>query len=626
MINIKLTKHKTTNVKVDGTAVKEFYYTCSVPVKQQVLVKELDKQRKQFIKAGINGRFQVVTKFEGLGWKPSMITDFHDPIRLYHPNDYQGHIGDDVPFNNKVLSCIVYIYPAAPNVGGCDERSKTNDCLHTCLKQAFGDKGVLPEKLREPRNMKKFLEVPRNDPVSIELIPKLEKLCKVAISVTGDHEYTSGETFPLSITLSLINGHYDIVKSKKKKHLGVLFYPRKKENVRTYYNDGTCVYVCDGKLTSSMKYQEFYDMDEFSSKYLMIKSSEAALETDHAQFIKDADLLLELSDKSVNMYKYKDAASLAIDTFLETAKLLKEPEPIEIVEATILKKAAKGGLMYAKKGYEGYGISYDANSRYPYILQYSNFYIVMNKGVAETMTAEQFNVNKALGHFAYGLHHVKVYQSKNDDYNKLFLFSKNDDCWYTHFDLKTAFALGLQMDIIEDGQCNVYSYITTEKFQSKKIFGAWVNKFYDLKLKGAPVKPILSSLWGKLSEGIRTKQMVRANETYDVPKDKVIQGMMTFNEDDRCVYMRPVDKIYKTDYARVGPFLTAFSRMLLVRQMLPFAKHIIRVHTDSVMFDEDIKHKLPLSKKLGDFKIETKKSGKVIHMKNVNSITVVESL
>jgi len=89
-----------------------------------------------------------------------------------------------------------------------------------------------------------------------------------------------------------------------------------------------------------------------------------------------------------------------------------------------------------------------------------------------------------------------------------------------------------------------------------------------------------------------------------------------------------VDKIYKTDYARVGPFLTAFSRMLLVRQMLPFAKHIQRIHTDSFLLDCDmiVDKTIKLSNKLGEWKIEQRKSGNKIRIHNVNKIEIIEPL
>ena len=62
------------------------------------------------------------------------------------------------------------------------------------------------------------------------------------------------------------------------------------------------------------------------------------------------------------------------------------------------------------------------------------------------------------------------------------------------------------------------------------------------------------------------------------------------------------EKIFKTNYARVAPFLTSYARLKFARICMPFIDDIVRINTDSFL----CKHKcdVPMSSFLGDFKLE----------------------
>jgi len=568
---------------------------------------ELEKQRVAMMNAGLNYRLEIATCFEGIGWRSGNITEIDKPVNIYKPSMAYDD-ATDIHFEDKIDRVVVYLIPAAPDAGGCDPKYITNknDCLHDCLVKAYGEKLNLPEKIRQPRQLKEYLDVEREDPVPIDRIGKLEHILNATIKVTGDHEFVSGSQHPLEINLHLVNGHYTIEEPERARIAEKLFYPRKQKNLRTFYKDKEGVHIFDGKVTALITKEEFYEMNSYHSKYLLVyvpTCTDDALEAAHKKFISDAKIISDLTHGRINMYQYKNAQNCAVDTWLQTAKALKQPEPIGEIEGTVLQKSMMGGCLYAKKGYKGFAISYDCNSRYSALLASQYLYLVMGEGKPVHMTTEEFSHRvhgSKDGKFTYGMYHCEIIGSHH-------LFMKNSDNWYTHFDLRCALDLGLKMEIIQNGQFNVYSYDGVEKVQSKKIFGKWVNDMYALKQKGAPVKPHLSSLWGKLCEKMVNKVCVKQNEEYNLPDDKKeVLIRPANNNGDINVYVRDIGRMFKTDFARIGPFLTSYARMSFVRMIKPYEEHIIRVHTDSVTFDKDIDVKFAVSDKLGDFKIEDK--------------------
>lgn len=59
---------------------------------------------------------------------------------------------------------------------------------------------------------------------------------------------------------------------------------------------------------------------------------------------------------------------------------------------------------------------------------------------------------------------------------------------------------------------------------------------------------------------------------------------------------------YKTDYARLGPFLTSFARRQMYLTFKAVAKNVYRVHTDGVVLSKKVA--LPLGDGVGEWKVE----------------------
>jgi len=605
------------NLIMRGKRIKRLVFKAEPYISIEQLRIEMEKQRIELLNHGKRYNIEIATCFKSIGWRAGNITEIDKPVDIYKPTmDY-----DDTKVSNvdeRIDYVVVYLIPEAPNAGGCDPKYITtkNDCLHVCLVKAFGWKENLPEKIRQPRQLKKLLNVEREDPVPIDRIEKLENILNATIKVTGDFMFASGAKHPLEINLRLLNGHYTIEEPERTRIAEKLFYPRRQKNLRTYYKDKDGVHVYDGKSISLINKDTFNTMNNYHSKYLMIEvanHTDAELEQKREKYIKDAKTILELSNGKINMYQYKNAQNCALDTWLQTTKALKQPEPIGELEGTVLQKSMLGGCLYAKKGYKGFAVSYDCNSRYSAILASQYFYVVMGEGKPMQLSTDEFSQRVhggPEGKFNYGLYHCIITGSHN-------LFMKNTDNWYTHFDLRCALELGLTMEIIQNDQFNFYSYDGVEKIQAKKIFGKWVNDMYELKQKGAPVKPHLSSLWGKLCEKVVHRVRVNNGETYEIPDTKKPILMRPANNGGMNIYIRDVGKVFKTDFARIGTFLTSYARMSFVRMIKPYENHIVRVHTDSVTLNKDIDVKFAVSDKLGDFKVEGKGECEIANVVNI---------
>jgi hypothetical protein len=288
-----------------------------------------------------------------------------------------------------------------------------------------------------------------------------------------------------------------------------------------------------------------------------------------------------------------------------------------MTESIFIKKSFQGGLMFAQQGYKGFGISYDVNSLYPSIMNKNEFQIPVKAGEPMFISQEEF---QSLKYFKYGIYHVEIEQSDT----KLFRFSKRN--WYTHFDLTLAKELGLNMKILCDESyksCNFFYYSLDKLVKSKYIFGNFVEKLYELKTQNKSFKKLLSSLWGSLCERKVYKKIITVHEEFEIPETGEILEIVPVGADIKVKYLPDKTTLYKRNEARLGTFLTAYARMHVARQLIPHEKHIVRLHTDGVVFDQDIDTKFKIDGEIGSWKLEYKTE---IEVEHVNCVEMPNSI
>ena len=120
----------------------------------------------------------------------------------------------------------------------------------------------------------------------------------------------------------------------------------------------------------------------------------------------------------------------------------------------------------------------------------------------------------------------------------------------------------------------------------KFLFGHYVNDIYALKekkIKGA--KDLLNKLWGSLSEGNYNKFSVDSETKLDITDAKIV-SMYSTEERIKLKVISYKDGYFKTNYARLKPFVLAYGRDRLFHVFKNYEHLIVRTHTDGVYWTE----------------------------------------
>ena len=161
-------------------------------------IKAFAQEKSDLLKdVDFNGNIVVSLFFDSINdWRAGKRSSVGDPIVLHNHDSYD----EEAPLDTIFPAFQIYYLKDAPRKGGCD--GLRNDCLFNCIKDVLLD--AMPWKY--PASFKKYLEVERNEPVDIALIPKIEnKLKSFKINVTGDHVVTSTKDCNRSINLKSIS-------------------------------------------------------------------------------------------------------------------------------------------------------------------------------------------------------------------------------------------------------------------------------------------------------------------------------------------------------------------------------------------------------------------------------------
>lgn len=520
------------------------------------------------------------------GWRNGNWFNKKDQLRVYDPDVYYDDIeNDDV--SDKVYAIMIYSYKTPSTKGG---NNKYNDCLFFAIEYAMPG-----AELPHPKKLKKWCKIGRTEKIDIDHIPIIEKKLKVNINVSGDHIYESPMTYNKTVNVALIKGHYEFKANDNKKLVDFMKF--KKNPVAFFYiNKNKDKVIYDGKETVIVS-----EHDSIKGKYYLLKSKTEQLKEEYEQHMKQVEALKEATEGFIDLNKTQCISFEAKRLFYYYSKSF-NPEPMDEQEQRWIEKAFYGGLIWAEEGAEVRdGYVYDVNSQYPSIMSHPTFHIPMCKPTYHTLDELPTKIK-------CGIYHVKIYNTNKK------LFAKIFKDYYTNTDIIRARELGLEIVLVKDGKPNAMIYEKT--ISGSTLFGDFVKYLYDLKKEHKLAKTILNSLWGSLCEkrsyNIYSKDLT--SDDIDMPVSKLTEIIET--KDDNYIFKCKSEKgVFKTDYARIGPFLTAKARALISRHIEPHIDHIKRVHTDGFLSDKPLD--IPLSADLGKIKLE--KSGHFI-IKNVNKI------
>ena len=348
-------------VKIRRLLIKDSIIKAKFPkaiYSREKIETEVNKLTQRYL----DKEFQVVLPYEN--FKSGSWFRSGEPVSLFSLADHYDE--SELPGEGDLQSFdmfIVYIKASPSQAGGCRPRSDNslNDCLYYCLRDAYRYWSKLPESIKTPKLLKTILDLQRDDPVSVNLISRLEKIIKtIAINVVGDVFYISKEKSQRQITLILANGHYSIAKNPKRKNLTGWFSESKKPLV--YKEDGVnnIVEFYDGKNFSIRTVQDLTNLKahRWSGEHCFIrpeKKKDGEIETlkeAFLQFNEQASALFEITKKmglGLNLYNaggsYKIAALWLFEKLSQGVIHNQELDPLE---SKWISDAMKGSLIWAE--------------------------------------------------------------------------------------------------------------------------------------------------------------------------------------------------------------------------------------------------------------------------------------
>jgi hypothetical protein len=350
----------------------------------------------------------------------------------------------------------------------------------------------------------------------------------------------------------------------------------------------------------------------FSSKEIYIHEKDKnKLVSSYNEFIYNANELKKITD--LNMFKTGSIKDTCVDFFNKYNNSV-ETEEISVLEEDFIKNCYRGPLLYAQKGYTGKAHKCDISSAYPAIL-ISLFTLPIKRGTFHFLDDDEFNgwkskneKNKGQRYFKYGIYRC-VITSENKNKNKLFTF--NEKNYYTHIDLETAYKHNFNIELIHDNKPNFLHYENKCNRQAKLMFKKFVDTLYEIKKTRKDItytKKLLNMLWGALCEHKISKQIVADDRDTDniyvkengeeihylgeVDENLDIKDHRVLNNHRSVIEFIDNRELYRTNYARLGPFLTAKQRQIISDYACYDIENVIRIHTDSIISSKKFKFEM----------------------------------
>jgi hypothetical protein len=607
------------NIFMSGKQLKRMTFQTSGKTHKEVNDFLTKKVSTVLYKGGLRGKIYTNVFYENdREWKTTRPNQIGDEIVVHDPSViYGGRLSlsklQQKQSRSKIYSIQVYIEPMAEREGG---DGLNNDCLFYALLTFYnGDITDMPRKIQTKTALKRFLQLNRDSKVSIDCLKQLSDYCKKNIIVDGDHSYISGSDYDRTINLKLKNGHYTLkeqmklkaINNKVKIYIKSYFLLYKKIDKETYE-----VYDIKNGLRT-ISYFEFNKLRRYcNSDYSCIESNELN-EDKINNLIKINDELKKTTNDKIDLLKHGFRyTEYAKELFNRFSVQHQDVDDIDQVEADFLD--IHGGLLYYKE-FDGNATCYDVNAQYPSEMSKVTNKFPIKKPTFHFMKQSEFD---ELKFFQYGVYKCIV-EGDNP------LFQKHYNNKYTHIDLTVAKELNLKITLLSDVPFNVMLYGAGKVEGGSILFKGFNDNLYKyIRTAGISnetksiLKQIRNSLWGLLAE----------KETIHIKKDD--NGLICYDADQEIIkfddsnnYIKVVDKIstYKSNYARMCPFITSMGRRCIYRHAKPYQNYIVRIHTDCMLISDDCPLPAPaLSDEIGGLKIDDKQTGHMI-VRSINDFS-----
>jgi len=639
MVVPKLLNQETLN-QIKNYKTIQYQFKFDEPEKLQVVKKFVSafsvRTKETFDKMNKSAKIFLAYYYTDIGrWIDCYGCNIGECPEIYDPADEYGE-----EFTGKPLSKIEYIdiyIMEIPKQGGNLKEEYKNDCLYYALFNAVqNNKNLLPKQIGSQKLLKSYLGLERGYKIDVNLIHKIDELFKdYSIMISGDAIYTSPKNTKLKINILFKKGHYSLIANEgRNKSLMKACKDKSSGDLYSYIfnSDSTCLlYGEDGQKEISKK--EFLKMQyKQSKKYTLIRlnkySKHKTLETVYNETKLQREELLTASDNKIDLYRFRNLNDMILDQFRMRSEILTEPDNINAQEALYVSNAYKGGLMYCEKNYEGELYEYDINSMYSSAMINQYFQFPIKAGHFTKLTQEEF---MKLDYFKYGIYRCIVENNEDEKFNKLFRF--NDLNYYTHYDITRAKELKFDITMIEDSEANALLYNKDDLICGNKIFSKYIKYFFEMKKnkltpESGVSKLILNKLHGLLCERNLIFKTATKTDPVDASKIDIVKMKRSMNNNIEIKYND--EKLFKTNYARIGPFLNAFSRMRISRIGFDCIDNIRKLHTDGIYLDKEMKivennnrnNTVIINDDIGNFKYKNLGKCRIVHINKIESLNI----
>ena len=584
-------------------------------------IKKIGNKISTYLKnQGLRGSIQTCLNYDGI-IRSSVDTKIGNDIQFFNPSEFydaedKEEFTKEINNVNKFRYITFYVSAQNHNArqGG---NSNNNDCLWFCLNNAIPQYNIW----EKPEDLKKILNLRRDEKIDIKEIPKIEKALKhITINVYGDYIYTSLLENKLILNLKLTKSHYQIYHALNRKVQYISYHEKRILMYDKMENIGY-----DGEKIIEIDRDYYNDIMNFKTEYILIPRTKAlyrkgiGIKEDYEKYINMAENLKIASNGELNLNYTGTIGKLALKILDETTKHI-TPENIEFDEAIIIQNGVSNGYIFNEK-YEGEAYKGDFISMYPSIYSNNNSLIPIKRGIfkkLELSNIEDMN-SKMNGSYAYGLYKYNIYMSGDKMIDRWFRFKPiyNDEDedfeddgyfennWYSSIDLLIADKLGLKKELVLKCKYNALLYPRSHCLTGHQVFNQYMEKIYPLKEKniegGKLLLNILSGSLGQINKfEIITKDDDDRYYNLDDLGLTVIKQTRLKNVDGDRVICADKDNYYACCFARFKPFMLALARKKIFDIGYKNNEFVKKVYIDSIISTKPLEY----AEGLGKFKFE----------------------
>jgi hypothetical protein len=356
--------------------------------------------------------------------------------------------------------------------------------------------------------------------------------------------------------------------------------------------------IFNGKDYTTMKTDTFFEIMKrpYSYSFILVRIDKRNniynCKKQYEEYIQGSKHIKKITKGKINLFRTGSVSNTALSLFYKSN--LKNNLNMEDVQEYELKYLENGGGVRIGEEYKGIGYKYDINSFYPSLYISKIIKIPYRAGTLKTID----NIND-IKYVKHGIYNVKI-DVQNDK-----LFTERDNNIYTHYELNWAKKLGYTME--SQGQHLIYN--KDDLISMYDLFNKFIDLVYPLKKEHKIIKLILNSLWGALVSKCGGNISIKGTIDYiDNYADRIKSDILSIHPINKDIFKATLyakNIFYRSQYARLNPFLMGFARCKLHKDIYKIGhEHIKYSHTDSMILDIKLDKQLKISDKLGDYKYE----------------------